>query len=104
MWVAATTFTPSMTAASSPASFRPDRSFPMTAPRFTAACVQMRSTRDPLENRDAAVAMIREAADRGADFVQTPEMTSLVDRDRKSSAEKIVTEDRDPTLAGLREV
>jgi predicted amidohydrolase len=76
----------------------------MTAPRFTAACVQMRSTRDPLENRDAAVTMIREAADRGADFVQTPEMTSLVVRDRKELFEKIGTEDRDPTLAALREV
>ena len=27
------------------------------APTFTAACVQMRSGRDPLANRDAAVAL-----------------------------------------------
>ncbi len=41
-------------------------------PRFTAACVQMRSGRDPLANRDAAAALVREAAGRGAHYVQTP--------------------------------
>ncbi len=76
----------------------------MTAPRFTAACVQMRSTRDPLANRDAAVALVREAADRGAHFVQTPEMTSLVERDRRSLFEKVGPEAADPTLLALREV
>src|ERR687898_290032 len=35
---------------------------PMTAPRFVAACAQMRSGRDPLKNRDDAVALVREAA------------------------------------------
>ena len=55
----------------------------MTAPRpFVAACAQMRSGRDPLQNRDAAVALVREAAGRGAHYVQTPEMTSLVERSR----------------------
>jgi len=76
----------------------------MTASRFTAACVQMRSGRDVLANRDAAVALVREAASKGADFVQTPEMTSLVDRDRKALFDKVGPQDRDPTLAALREV
>jgi predicted amidohydrolase len=44
----------------------------MTLPTFTAACVQMRSGRDPLTNRDAVVARVREAVREGADFVQTP--------------------------------
>ena len=35
----------------------------MTAPRFIAACVQMRSTRDPLRNRDDAVRLIRRELD-----------------------------------------
>ena len=74
-----------------------------TAARFTAACIQMCSGRDPLKNRDAAVALVREAADRGADFIQTPEMTSLVDRGRESLFAKVGPEERDPTLAGLRE-
>ena len=74
---------------------------PMT---FIAACAQMRSGRDPLRNRDAAVALVREAADRGAHYVQTPEMTSLVERDRARLFEHVTVPDRDPTLQGLRAV
>ena len=76
----------------------------MTLPIFTAACVQMRSGRDPLTNRDAVVAMVREAAREGADFVQTPEMTSLVEREREALFDKVGAEERDPTLAALRDV
>jgi deaminated glutathione amidase len=76
----------------------------MPASRFTAACVQMRSSRDPVRNRDDAIALVREAADNGARFVQTPEMTSLVERDRKSLFEKVGPEARDPTLAALRDL
>ncbi len=76
----------------------------MTTTRFVAACAQMRSGRDPLKNRDDAVALVREAADQGADFVQTPEMTSLVERSRASLFEKVGPEERDPTLAALRQV
>ncbi|MGO4706975.1 carbon-nitrogen hydrolase family protein [Microvirga sp. 2MCAF38] len=72
--------------------------------RFTAACVQMRSGRDPLKNRDSAVALVREAASRGADFVQTPEMTSLVERTRGDMLAKVGPQETDPTLASLREV
>lgn len=72
-------------------------------PKFVAACVQMRSGRDPLVNRDAAVAAICEAAGRGADYVQTPEMTSLVERDRARLFETVGPQESDPTLAGLRE-
>jgi predicted amidohydrolase len=76
----------------------------MTASRFVAACVQMRTGRDPLRNRDDAVAMVREAADGGAHFVQTPEMTGLLERDRASFREKIAAQEADPVLAGLRDV
>ena len=76
----------------------------MTQTRFTAACVQMRSGRDPLANRDRAVALVREAAGRGAVFVQTPEMTSLVERDRAAAFANIGPEEADATLAALREV
>ncbi|MET0259171.1 MAG: carbon-nitrogen hydrolase family protein [Methylobacterium sp.] len=73
-------------------------------PKFVAACVQMRSGRDPLVNRDAAVTAIREAAGRGAHYVQTPEMTSLVERDRARLFETVGPQETDATLAGLREV
>ncbi|KMO16612.1 carbon-nitrogen hydrolase family protein [Methylobacterium indicum] len=76
----------------------------MTAPRFVAACVQMRSGRDPAQNRDAAVAGIREAAGRGAQYVQTPEMTSLLERDRPSLFRKIRAPEDDATLGALRDV
>ena len=71
---------------------------------FTAACVTMRSGREPAANRDAAARMIREAAAAGADFVQTPEITNICDRNKAAILEKTVTEDRDETLAALREV
>ena len=76
----------------------------MNPTRFTAACIQMRSGRDVLKNRDDAVALIREAASQGADFAQTPEMTSLVCRDRAELFSKVGPEAQDPVLAALREV
>lgn len=73
-------------------------------PRFVAACVQMRSGRDPLANRDAVVGLVRDAAARGAHYVQTPEMTSLVERDKASLFANVVAQDEDPTLVALRDV
>ena len=70
---------------------------------FVAACVTMRSGRDPAANRDAAARMIRDAAAAGAAFVQTPEITNLCDRNRAAILEKTTTEEKDETLAALRE-
>jgi len=67
------------------------------------ACVQMRSGRDPKKNRDEAVRLVGEAADAGAVFVQTPEMTSLVERERNRLFENIHRQEEDITLAALRE-
>lgn len=71
---------------------------------LVAACAGMRSGRDPAANRDAAVRLVREAADAGADYVQTPEMTSLVERSRADLFAKVTDAAADPTLAALREV
>jgi predicted amidohydrolase len=76
----------------------------MTPTRFTAACIQMRSGRDVLKNRDAAVALVREAAGQGAHFAQTPEMTSLVVRERAELFDKVGSQEQDPVLAALRDV
>jgi deaminated glutathione amidase len=77
----------------------------VTAARpFVAACAQMRSGRDPIKNRDDVIALVREAAAQGAHYVQTPEMTSLVERSREALFERIGPEEHDPTLTGLREV
>ncbi|WP_375407859.1 carbon-nitrogen hydrolase family protein [uncultured Methylobacterium sp.] len=75
----------------------------MAEPTFVAACVQMRSGRDPAANRDAVVAGIRDAAAAGAHYVQTPEMTSLVERDRASLFAKVRVQDEDETLAACRD-
>ncbi|MEQ8934670.1 MAG: carbon-nitrogen hydrolase family protein [Amphiplicatus sp.] len=48
---------------------------------FLAACIQMRSGIDRKRNVEDARALIAEAADKGASFVVTPEMTNALDRD-----------------------
>ncbi len=47
---------------------------------FLAACVQMRSGLDRARNVADALALIDEAAECGAKFIATPEMTNVVDR------------------------
>ncbi len=69
---------------------------------FTAACVQLRSSRDVSANSTAAEALIREAAAAGADYVQTPEMTNLLERSREDLMAKIRVEAEDPSLARFR--
>ena len=51
---------------------------------FIAACIQMRSGVDPAENAARMEAMVRDAAAQGARYIQTPEMTGAVQRDRKA--------------------
>lgn len=51
-------------------------------PKFRAALVQMRSGRRVTENVAAATALVRQAAAEGASYVQTPEVTTLMDFDR----------------------
>ncbi|MBX9930299.1 MAG: carbon-nitrogen hydrolase family protein [Methylobacterium sp.] len=71
--------------------------------RFVAACIQMRSGREIAPNRDAAVAGLREAAAAGAHYVQTPEMTSLVERERARLLERVRVQGEDETLAACRQ-
>jgi predicted amidohydrolase len=71
---------------------------------FRVGLVQMRSGRTPAANVDAAAGMIREASAGGADYVQTPEMTSLLVRKREELMEKIVAEDSDASLADFRDL
>ena len=67
------------------------------------AVLQMTSGIDPAANvRSVAEAVGRSAAE-GAEMLFTPEMSGLIDRDRKRAAGKIVREDQDPVLAATRE-
>ena len=51
-----------------------------------------------------AAALIRQAADSGADYVQTPEMTSLLVRERERLLAAITDEEHDPALAAFRDL
>ena len=50
------------------------------ASSLRVACIQMRSGLDRAANVKDATALIKEAADQGARFIATPEMTNVVDR------------------------
>ena len=72
------------------------------SPRFRVGLVQMRSGRVPARNVDSAVALIREAKSAGADYVLTPEMTNILERNRESLFAAIAPEEKDPALAAFR--
>jgi predicted amidohydrolase len=72
----------------------------MTA--FKAACVQMRSSDDMWENIREASNMIREAARAGAQFIATPENTTLMAPDGGAKLEKSCPEGEDPALPAFR--
>jgi deaminated glutathione amidase len=71
---------------------------------FRAGLIGMRSGRTPAANLDAAAKLIAEAKAAGADYVQTPEMTNIMEARREALMAAIVPEDEDPSLAGFREL
>jgi len=75
-----------------------------TSAIFTVGLVQMRSGLTPTANLDAAVKLIGEAKAAGADYVQTPEMTNLMDIRRERMLASVVPEESDAGLARLREL
>jgi predicted amidohydrolase len=62
---------------------------------FKVGLVQMTSSDVIDDNIECAEALIRQAASGGADFVLTPEMTTLFDKDSKSTMAKISSEEDD---------
>ncbi len=66
------------------------------------ALVQMCAGPDPAKNIIAAEMMIRDAAERGARLVCTPENTNLIESDRRTYFNTIHEEKNDPSLAHLR--
>ncbi|MFG1180239.1 carbon-nitrogen hydrolase family protein [Xanthobacter versatilis] len=75
-----------------------------TSDTLRIALVQLRSGRDPAANLDATVALVREAARDGARYVQTPEVTNLMELDRAVLFEKLREEADDATLKALRQL
>jgi len=78
-----------------------DRAAPAT---FKAAMIQMRSGLAPAGNVEAAVHMIGEAKAAGAAYVQTPEMTNIMEVNRERLFATITEEDSDPSLATFRDL
>jgi predicted amidohydrolase len=66
---------------------------------FRVGLVQMCSGRDVGKNVASATALIREAAKGGADYVQTPEMTTLMELDRSRLLAAVRPEEGHPALA-----
>jgi deaminated glutathione amidase len=74
------------------------------ASKFRAGLIQLRSSRSVEANIDAATKLVRQAKAAGAEYVQTPEMTSIYESSRKGLFAAIVEEERDPALAAFREL
>ena len=65
---------------------------------FIAAVVQMASGTSMIRNISAMEEGVREAAAAGAKYIQTPEMTGLVQQNRSQFFASIVTQDQDPLV------
>jgi deaminated glutathione amidase len=71
---------------------------------FTAAMVQMRTSLSPEASFSQAEGLIRDAAAQGANYVQTPEVSNLIQKNRKALFELLAPEDEDLSLKAYREL
>lgn len=65
--------------------------------------IQMCAGDDPAQNAQTAAAMVNEAADQGAEFVLTPEVTNCLSSSRTHQRAVLTSEDQDFTLSTLRD-
>jgi predicted amidohydrolase len=71
---------------------------------FTAAMVQMCTSLSPEASFRQAEGLIREAAGRGADYVQTPEVSNLIQKNRKALFELLASGEEDASLKAYRDL
>lgn len=64
-----------------------------------AAAIQMQSGREPERNRTDMIALVREAAGKGARYIQTPEMTGFLVRDRADMMRNVRKQGNDTIAA-----
>lgn len=69
---------------------------------FTAALVQMRAGLQPADNLAQVSALIRQAHAEGADYVLTPEVSNVMQENRKALFELLAAEDDDLSLRAYR--
>ncbi len=71
---------------------------------FTAAMVQMCSGLLPEANLEQGIKLIRQAVTDGADYVQTPEVSNMIQANRKALFEHLASEEDDLSLKAYRAV
>ena len=76
----------------------------MTESIFKAACVQLQTGQDMAQNFATAEGLIREAAGGGAQYVQTPEQTMLMELKSKALFANLKSEEDDPYLPRFAEL
>ncbi|GLR41709.1 carbon-nitrogen hydrolase family protein [Mesorhizobium amorphae] len=69
---------------------------------FKAAAIQMRSGESLERNAIDLVRLVREAAGQGATYIQTPEMTGALIRDKDARAASFTSEDKDVVVSTAR--
>ncbi|MFQ0814252.1 nitrilase [Brucella anthropi] len=69
---------------------------------FRAAAIQMRSGTDVARNVEALEKLVAEAAAQGAQYIQTPEMTGALMRDRAALFASLRDEENDPVFQAAR--
>jgi deaminated glutathione amidase len=69
---------------------------------FTAAMIQMCSGLLPEANLEQGSKLIRRAVAEGADYVQTPEVSNMIQANRKALFEHLATEEEDLSLKAYR--
>ena len=71
---------------------------------FRAGLVQLCSGRDVAWNVSNACYLIRQAADKGANYIQTPENTGLMELDKARLASEVQPESGNPALAAFTDL
>lgn len=74
------------------------------SPRFTAACIQITAGREIGPNVERGIAMARQAAQSGADFIALPENATLIEPDLEAALAKGLPESEHPALPAFREL
>jgi predicted amidohydrolase len=69
---------------------------------FTAAMVQMCTGMLPQASLEQGTKLIRQAAGQGADYVLTPEVTNMIQSNRKAMFENLASEEDDLSLKAYR--
>ncbi|TIN19828.1 MAG: carbon-nitrogen hydrolase family protein [Mesorhizobium sp.] len=71
---------------------------------FKAAAIQMRSGESPERNAVDLERLVREAASQGATYIQTPEMTGALIRDKEARAASFTSQDEDIIVSTARKL